>query len=68
MTVVDCGPLTLEKSKLVAFAEGLVTVPTTVAIFQHPEHGVILWDTGCNDAVADPDRAEDYWGKGIKEA
>lgn len=68
MTVVDCGPLTLEKSKLVAFAEGMVTIPTTVAIFQHPQHGVILWDTGCNDAVADPDRADEYWGAGIKDA
>jgi glyoxylase-like metal-dependent hydrolase (beta-lactamase superfamily II) len=68
MTVVDAGPLTLEKAKLVAFAEGQVSVPTTVAIFQHPAHGVILWDTGCNDAVADPDRAESYWGIGIKAA
>lgn len=68
MTVVDAGPLTLAKAKLVAFADGEVSVPTTVAIFEHPQHGVILWDTGCNDAVADPDRADSYWGRGIKDA
>lgn len=68
MSVLDCGPLTLEKSKLVAFAEGMVSVPTTVAVFQHPNHGVILWDTGCNHAVADPEEAELYWGEGIRDA
>jgi len=67
MCVVDCGPLTVEKAKLVTFAEGTVTVPTTVAIFQHPHHGVILWDTGCNDAVSDPEKAEAYWGPGVRE-
>jgi len=68
MIVVDVGPLSLAKAKLVAFGEGNVSIPTTAAIFQHPTHGVILWDTGCNDAVADPDRAEGYWGAGIKAA
>lgn len=68
MTVVDCGPLSLAKAKLVAFAEGMVDIPTTVAIFEHPKHGVILWDTGCNDAVSDPDRRDDYWGHGIATA
>lgn len=68
MTVVDCGPLSLQKAKLVAFAEGTVDIPTTVAIFKHSKHGVILWDTGCNDAVADPDRRDAYWGAGIVDA
>lgn len=68
MKVVDAGPLSLEKNKLVAFAPGNIDVPTTVAIFEHPKHGVILWDTGINDAVADPDRRADYWGAGIPEA
>jgi len=68
MTVVDCGPLTLEKAKLVAMAPGMVSVPTTVAIFDHPKHGVILWDTGCWEDVADPDGPDAYWGEGIKTA
>jgi glyoxylase-like metal-dependent hydrolase (beta-lactamase superfamily II) len=29
---------------------------------------VILWDTGCHDAVSDPDLRDDYWGPGIVEA
>lgn len=68
MSVVDCGPLKLKKSKIVAFAEGTVTIPTTVAIFQHPQHGVILWDTGIHHNVADPELAEEYWGPGIRDA
>lgn len=68
MTVVDAGPLTLAKGKLVMFAPGEVTVPSTVAIFEHPDHGIVLWDTGINHAVADPERADAYWGTGIRDA
>ncbi len=69
LTVVDAGPLNPDKNKLVAFASaGTVSVPTTVGIIEHPQHGLILWDTGINDAVADPDRGEAYWGPGIREA
>jgi glyoxylase-like metal-dependent hydrolase (beta-lactamase superfamily II) len=68
MTAMDAGPLTLAKGKLVAFATGDVTVPSTTSVFQHPTYGVILWDTGINDAVSDPDLAEAYWGPGIKQA
>jgi N-acyl homoserine lactone hydrolase len=55
MTVVDCRRLTLEKVKLVTMTPGMVTIPTTVAIFDHPKHGVIPWDTGGREDVADPD-------------
>ena len=68
LTVVDAGPLNPDKSKLVAFAAGTVSVPTTVGIIQHPKHGLILWDTGINEAAADPDRVEAYWGPGLREA
>jgi N-acyl homoserine lactone hydrolase len=69
LTVVDAGPLNPDKNKLVAFASaGTISVPTTVGIIEHPQHGLILWDTGINDAVADPDRGEAYWGPGIREA
>ncbi|TGS65578.1 N-acyl homoserine lactonase family protein [Mesorhizobium sp. M3A.F.Ca.ET.201.01.1.1] len=67
MTAVNAGPLTCPKNTLAAFATGEITIPSTVAIFQHPQHGVVLWDTGINDAVADPERAEAYWGAGNKE-
>jgi N-acyl homoserine lactone hydrolase len=64
LTVVDAGPLRPDKNKLVAFAPGgPVSVPTTVGIIEHPKHGLILWDTGINDIVADPERGEAYWGR-----
>lgn len=68
MTAVDCGPLELDHGKIVAFSSGEVTIPTTVGIFVHEQHGVILWDTGCNHAVSEPDGPEAYWGEGIKTA
>ena len=43
-------------------------MPTTAAVIEHPKFGVVLWDTGINDAVADPARADDYWGKGLPAA
>jgi N-acyl homoserine lactone hydrolase len=68
LTVVDAGPLTLDKGKLVSFAAGTISVPTTVGIIEHPKHGLILWDTGINHAVADPEEATKYWGAGIRDA
>jgi N-acyl homoserine lactone hydrolase len=69
LTAVDAGPLRPDKNKLVAFAAAeAVVVPTTVGIIEHPRHGLILWDTGINDVVADPERGEAYWGPGIRDA
>lgn len=68
LTVVDCGPLNPEANKLVAFAPGKVEVVTTVGIIEHPKHGLILWDTGINHAVADPEQCDAYWGAGIRDA
>lgn len=68
LTVVNAGPLNPDKNKLVAFAPGKVEVPTTVGIIEHPKHGLVLWDTGINHAVADPERRDAYWGAGIPDA
>ena len=68
MTAVNVGPLSAATKLLVAFAEGNVDVPTTAAIIEHPRHGLILWDTGINDAVADPERGDAYWGAGLRDA
>lgn len=68
MTAVTTGTFTLEKSKLMMFAPGTVTIPILCGIFQHPKHGVILWDTGCWEDVAEPDGPNHYWGEGIKTA
>jgi N-acyl homoserine lactone hydrolase len=68
VTAIDAGPLNPDKNKLVAFAPGTVAVPTTVGIIEHPKHGLILWDTGINHAVADPERADAYWGAGMRDA
>jgi N-acyl homoserine lactone hydrolase len=68
LTAVDAGPFRLEKSKLVAFAEGMVSIPTTVGIIEHPRHGLVLWDTGVNHVVADPEAGGKYWASGVREA
>jgi N-acyl homoserine lactone hydrolase len=68
MSAMNVGPLSCDKNLLVAFAPGHVDVPTTAAVIDHPTHGVVLWDTGINDAVADPDRGDDYWGPGLRTA
>jgi N-acyl homoserine lactone hydrolase len=68
MTAVNAGPLKCDKSMLVAMASGIVEIPTTVGIIEHPQHGLILWDTGINDIVADPDRGDEYWGPGLRAA
>lgn len=68
MTVLDVGPMTFAKNLIVSLAPGDVTIPTTAAVFEHAERGIIVWDTGINHAVADPERRSDYWGPGIYEA
>ena len=49
-------------------ASGTITVPSTVAIIEHSMHGLILFDTGINHRVADPDAADAYWGTGLRAA
>lgn len=65
---MNVGPLSLEKNLLVAFASGHIEVPTTSAVIVHPEHGVVVWDTGINEAVADPERGNAYWGANVRAA
>jgi N-acyl homoserine lactone hydrolase len=65
MNAMNVGPLTVDTNLLVAFAPGHVEVPTTAAVILHPTHGAVLWDTGINGAVADPDRREAYWGANV---
>jgi N-acyl homoserine lactone hydrolase len=68
LTIVNAGPISCARANLVAFAPGNVDAPTTVGIIEHPKHGLVLWDTGVNDAVADPERADAYWGAGLRDA
>lgn len=69
LTAVNAGPLHPGKDKLVAFAEpSPIAAPTTVGTIEHPWQGLILLDPWINDAVADPDRGEAYWGPGIRDA
>lgn len=65
MSAMNVGPLSCATNLLVAFAPGNVDVPTTSVVLEHPVHGVVLRDTGINEAVADPDRGDDYWGPGL---
>lgn len=68
MSAMNVGPLSTDKSLLVAFSPGPVDIPTTSAVFEHPKHGIVLWDTGVNEAVADPERAAGYWGENVVAA
>src|SRR5215469_13825649 len=68
MSAMNVGPISCAKNLIVAFAPGNVDVPTTSVIIEHPKHGLVLWDTGINDAVADPERADAYWGPGVRAA
>ena len=67
-SAMNVGPLSPDKNLLVAFAPGHVEAPTTAAVIEHPKHGIILWDTGINEAVADPERGDAYWGPGLRAA
>lgn len=68
VTTVDAGPFTMPRGDLMYGAEGMITVPSTVAVIEHATHGLILFDTGVNHHVADPEAAEAYWGPGLREA
>lgn len=68
MTAFNVGPLDCAKALLVALAEGKVQGPTTAALIEHPRHGLVVWDTGINEAVADPERGDAYWGPGLRAA
>ncbi|BCJ85609.1 N-acyl homoserine lactonase family protein [Effusibacillus dendaii] len=68
VTVVDCGPLNIDKGVLMTGATGKITVPSSVYIIEHPQKGLILYDTGVNYQVADPEAAEKYWGPGMRDA
>jgi N-acyl homoserine lactone hydrolase len=65
MSAMNVGPLSVDANHLVAFAPGHLRVPTTAAVILHPTHGVVVWDTGINDAVSDPERREAYWGSDV---
>ncbi|MBX6378735.1 MAG: N-acyl homoserine lactonase family protein [Clostridia bacterium] len=68
VTAVDCGPFTIDKGILMSLATGKVACPSTVWIIEHPRQGLILFDTGINYQVADPEAAERYWGPGVRDA
>src|ERR1700739_1754663 len=68
MSAMNVGPLSVDANLLVAFAPGHLEIPTTAAVIVHPNHGVVLWDTGINDAVADPERRETYWSANVVAA
>jgi N-acyl homoserine lactone hydrolase len=68
VTAVDCGPLKLDKGIFVTGASGLISAPSTVWIIEHPKKGLILFDTGINYNVADPEAAVRHWGPGMREA
>jgi hypothetical protein len=44
-------------------ASGTVTVPSTVVVIEHSAHGLLLFDTGINYRVADPEQAEAQWAR-----
>ncbi len=67
LTVVDAGPLEVDRSDLMQGASGTVTVPSTVVVIEHSAHGLVLFDTGINFRVADPEQAEAQWGPGLRE-
>jgi N-acyl homoserine lactone hydrolase len=67
LTVCDAGPLTVERSDLMLGATGTLTVPSTVVVIEHHTQGLILFDTGINHRVADPDEAAAQWGDGLRE-
>ena len=61
MSAMNVGP-SVDTNLLVALAPGHLEIPTTAAVIVHPTHGVGLWDTGFNGAVADTERREAHWG------
>ncbi|GHE36924.1 hypothetical protein GCM10018771_16640 [Streptomyces cellulosae] len=43
-------------------------MPSTVAVVEDATHGPILFCSGVNHHVADPEAAEAHWGPGLREA
>src|ERR1700741_3977100 len=68
MSAMNVGPLSVDANLLVAFAPGRLEIPTTAAVIVHANHGVVLWDTGINGMVADPDQRDAYWGANVATA
>ena len=68
LSAMNVGPLSVDANLLVAFAPGHLEVPTTAAVIVHPIHGIILWDTGINHVIADPDQRDTYWGANVAAA
>ena len=62
LTVVDAGPLAVDRSDLMQGESGSLTVPSTVVVIDHSQYGLVLFDTGINHRVADPDQAAEHWG------
>lgn len=67
LTALDAGTFHLDRADLMVGASGPLTVPSTVVVVEHGQHGVILFDTGVNHRVADPVLAEAHWGPGLRE-
>ncbi|MFI8361520.1 N-acyl homoserine lactonase family protein [Streptomyces sp. NPDC085612] len=69
VTTVDAGPFTMPRGGLLhGGGDEPVTVPSTVAVIEHATHGLLLFDTGINHRVADPEAAEAHWGPGLRTA
>ena len=67
LTVVDGGPCRWKKQdRRVRSGDGVYTYDD--GIIEHPEHGLVLWDTGVNHIVADPEEGEKYSGPAIRDA
>ena len=67
LTVVDGGPCRWKKQdRRVRSGDGVYTYDD--GIIEHPEHGLVLWDTGVNHVVADPEEGEKYSGPAIRDA
>lgn len=66
---MNSGVLDLDKGWLTAMSGTgtKITVPVTMAVIQHPKHGLVVFDTGNNVAVSDGKCAE-YWGAGLCSA
>jgi N-acyl homoserine lactone hydrolase len=67
LTAFDAGPFSIDRSSLMVGLSGPVTVPSTVVVVEHERHGIVLFDTGVNHRVADPDLAAQHWGPGLRE-
>ena len=67
LTAFDAGPFSLDRSNLMIWLSGPVTVPSTVVVIEHEQRGIVVFDTGVNHRVADPELAAEQWGPGLRE-